>query len=244
MELIEVLQLSHKFYDLSDGAFDVSCGNLYAFWKELIKKGKIKDFPSKEKIAQLKNTCGMENIEVNVPRGTVLIKKGGLKIDLGAIAIGYMVDRAVAKLKEKGIKNALINAGGDIYCLGNNRDRPWKVGIKDPKNDGSMVASENLIDRAITTSGNYEQFFEFPAAGRKNKRYSHLIDPHTGFPVENGILSVSVIADDCLSADSLATSFFVMGIEGIKKFIAKNNLEIKILVVSDNEKAESVFVFN
>ncbi|UCG35056.1 MAG: FAD:protein FMN transferase [Candidatus Omnitrophota bacterium] len=232
-ELIEVLILAKEVYRMTNGAFDVSCGRLYAFWKDLTKQKDVGEFPSRKEIGKLKALCGMEYIELNPQKKTVSIKREGLKIDLSGIAKGYMVDKAVGKLKAKGIESALINAGGDIYCLGKNGKKPWRVGIKDPQQRGVLIKSEELQNEAVATSGGYEQFFEF-----KEKKYSHLIDPRSGFPVSNSVLSVSVVRNNCVTADSLATAFFVMGPEKIEKFLANKRYNIKVFVVSENSKGE------
>jgi thiamine biosynthesis lipoprotein len=236
-ELFEAILLAKEVYNLSDKTFDVSFGALYEFWKNLIKKKKIKKFPSQKEIERIKELGGMQYLEINEKERTITIKKKGLKIDLGALAKGYMVDKAVLKLKEKGIDSALINAGGDIYCLGKNRERFWKVGIKDPKKNG-IIKVETLFNEAIATSGNYEQFFEF-----NKKKYSHLIDPRTGYPVKNNILSVSVITKNCVSADALSTAFFIMGLEGIKKFFSQHPSTMRIFVITEEKGKENIYIF-
>jgi thiamine biosynthesis lipoprotein len=235
-ELIEVLRLSKQVYELTDGAFDVSKGTLYNFWKKIIRKRKIVDFPSKEKINEMKSLGGMDNILIK--DGSVIIKRRGLKIDLSGIAKGYMVDKATLKLKEKGIDSALINAGGDIYCLGKNGKKLWRVGIKDPQKVKRVLTIQQLEDEAIATSGGYEQFFEF-----KGKRYSHLINPISGFPVQNNILSVTVISKNCTTADSFATAFFIMGLEGIKSFFSKNLSTMKVFVVVKQKEGQHIYIF-
>ncbi|MFH1504755.1 MAG: FAD:protein FMN transferase [Candidatus Omnitrophota bacterium] len=265
-ELIEVLSLSRQTYLMSNGVFDVSNGALYSFWKELIQKEDVESFPLAEEINKLKQFGGMESIELNLEENTVLIKNKGLKIDLSAIAKGYMVDKAVQKLKQAGIDSALINAGGDIYCLGKPesfkkesinpvRSKPpwagaakrasngvnsfWRVGIKDPGELAGIIENQVLLNEAIATSGDYEQFFEF-----NGEKYSHLINPKTGYPVKNNILSVSVVTQNCTTADSLASAFFVMGLEGIKEFLSKTPSTMRIFVVFlDENNKKSIRVF-
>ncbi|MDD5584547.1 MAG: FAD:protein FMN transferase [Candidatus Omnitrophica bacterium] len=236
-ELLEVLRLSFQVNTMSNGAFDVTYGKLYEFWKERIKKGAVETFPSSEEIAALKEFGGMNNIVIDESAGTVLIKKKGLKIDLGGIAEGFMVDKAVLKLKEKGIDSALINAGGDIYCLGTNRGKPWRIGVKDPQGFDSIIQSEQLVDEAIATSGDYEQFFNY-----QGKRYSHLISPRTGFPVANAIVSVSVVTKNCTSADSLGAAFFVMGMEEVRQFLARSPSTMRIFIITEDERGRHLQV--
>jgi len=237
-ELLEILKLSQQLNEMTTGAFDVSYGSLYDFWKELIKKGDIKELPSKETIDSIRKNCGMDKIKINANDSTVTIAKEGLKIDLGAIAEGYMVDRAVMALKKKAIASALINAGGDIYCLGTNRGKIWRIGIKNPSEVEGIIENEALVDEAMTTSGNYEQFFDFSGA-----RYSHIIDPRTGFPVSSSVVSVSVITKNCTTADSLATAFFVSGINGVNEFLSKYPSTMRIFLVTQEGKHKRVHVF-
>ncbi|MCK9614874.1 MAG: FAD:protein FMN transferase [Candidatus Omnitrophica bacterium] len=237
-ELLEVLRLSQQLNQMTNGAFDVSYGSLYDFWKELIKKGSIKELPSKETIDSIMKNCGMDKIKIDAADSTVTLQKEGLKIDLGAIAEGYMVDKAVIALKKKGISSALINAGGDIYCLGTNRKNPWRVGIKNPSEIEGIIENEDLVDEAITTSGNYEQFFDLGG-----KRYSHIIDPRTGFPVATHVISASVITKNCTTADGLATAFFVGGISGVNDFLSKYRSTMRIFLVTQEGKQKRVHVF-
>ncbi len=237
-ELIEVLLLSQQVYQLTDGSFDVSRGKLYSFWKGLIEKKNIKRLLSSAEVDKIKELGGMSFIEINTEDSTVTIKKKGLMIDLSGIAKGYMVDKAARRLKKEGISSALINAGGDIYCLRKDKDSYWKVGIRDPESKEGIVDTVLLSDEAIATSGNYQQFFFY-----KGKRYSHIINPKTGFPVSNNILSTTVVTKNCTTADSLATAFFVMGVKGIKEFLERVPSTMKIFVITETKEGRKMYVF-
>jgi len=237
-EMIEVLELARQVYTMTHGAFDASAGALFKYWKDLIKKGSIDGFPGPAAVEKMKKLSGMDQIVIDKDRLTVTIKKKGLLIDLGGIAEGYMVDKAAQKLKEAGIHSALINAGGDIYCLGYNHGAPWSVGIKDPDSLEGILESEPLVNEAITTSGDYEQFVEY-----KGKKYSHLIDPRTGYPVDNGVDSVTVIAKNCVTSDALATAFAVMGERGIESFLKENPSTMRIFLISENNGKKNIRVF-
>lgn len=237
-ELIEILELSRQMNELTKGAFDISYGALYDYWKKRIKEKNITQLPAKEEIEIIKQLCGMDNIAIDKEAQTVLIKKPGLKIDLGAIAKGYIVDKAVAKLKEAGITSALINAGGQIHCLGLNNGIPWRIGIKNPENLKGVIDQEILIDESIATSGGYEQFFKIG-----NKTYSHLIDPRTGYPVENNLTSVSVISKNGTTCDGLSTGFFVLGLDGIRQFLAMNKSTMRIFVVTKDDNGVRTQIF-
>jgi len=149
-----------------------------------------------------------------------------MKLDLGAIAKGFAVDVAVKKLKELGVNSCLINAGGEIYCLGRKHGKPWKVGVKHPRSS-DMIEYLELENKAVATSGDYEQFFLL-----QDTHYSHIIDPRTGCPADSGIVSVTVIADDCLTADALATSIFILGKTDSRELI-KNFSNIKTIIFNE-----------
>lgn len=237
-ELINILKIAKDLNDLSVGAFDVSHGALFKLWKDMIKAGDIRSLPTDEDIQKMKALGGMENIVIDSSNSTVTINKKGMSIDLGGIADGYMVDSAVGKLKENKIDSALIDVGGDIYCLGTNRGEPWRVGVRDPGVVADILEQELLVDEAVTTSGNYEQFFDF-----NGKRYSHLIDPRTGYPVQNSVVSVTVVTKNCVSADGLATAFFVLGEEGVARFIAMRPSTMRIFMVVENGGNRKIRIF-
>jgi len=220
-ETLFVLEKAKEFWQLTDGAFDVSVGPLLDIWG--FSQHNYRLAPDNE-IKKTLRLVGQDKILIDKKQGLVRFKIKGMKIDLGGLAKGYAVDRAVLKLKEAGIKNALINAGGDIYCLGDKNGQLWKVAVKDPRKEG-FLTYYSLADKAIATSGDYEQFFEVD-----NKRYSHIFDPKTGYPASYGIISVTVISDDCLTADALATSTFVLGEEKAKELAKKLNSQIVNIV--------------
>ena len=239
-DLIQLIKLSKELSILTNGTFDISHGRLYSFWKEIIKKGKIDKLPNKVEIEELKDKGGNRFIDINLKKSTVLIKKKGLRLDFGAIAKGFMVDKAIEKLKQNNINSALINFGGDIYCLGKNNNRPWVVGINDYKKQGKTIKEERVINKAIVTSGNYEQFFDF-----NQRRLSHIINPISGYPVENDVVSVTVIAASCAKADALATAFFVIGVKRTSKLLVKNNFKnkVEVFIITEDSGKREVYLF-
>ena len=237
-DLIDIIEISIDIDNQTDGIFDISCGVLYEFWKSFIKDESVITFPNKAKIDEMLSLCGNEYVEVRPDDETITIAKKGLKIDLGGIAKGFMVDKAVFKLKQRGINHVLINAGGDIYCLNEDGKNPWSIGIKNPNFKEETVSQYNLVDKAVATSGGYEQFFTY-----KDKRYSHLIDSSTGYPVQNNILSISVISNKCALSDALATAFFAMGIDKIKQFIERSKIFIKVIVIVQAKEGQQVYTF-
>ena len=146
-------------------------------------------------------------VKLDRAAGTVSFAKEGVRINLGGIAKGYVVERGVDLLRHRGIENAIVTAGGDSRLLGDRRGRPWMVGIRDPRNDGEVTISIPLVNEAISTSGDYERYFD-----EDGVRYHHIITPSTGEPA-GGVQSATVFGPDAVITDALSTSVFVMGVE-------------------------------
>lgn len=216
-----IIKKAKEFWQLSGGAFDISVAPLADLWGFSDKKFVL---PKREEIKKILSLVGSDKIILTDKDNVVEFKLPGMKIDLGAIAKGYAVDCAVNKLKEAGIKNCLINAGGQIYCLGSRFGRAWTIAIRDPHKAGIIDYLE-LKDKAVATSGDYEQYFT-----RDNKRYSHIFDPQSGYPADSGVVSVTVVSQEGLAADALSTSIFVLGkakgMELARKF---PGVEVKII---------------
>jgi thiamine biosynthesis lipoprotein len=224
-DTLYVLQKAKEFWQLSDGAFDITVGPLMDLWGFTDKKYYL---PKKEEINRALSKVGFDKIIFNIDDNVVEFKVLGMKIDLGAIAKGYAVDCAVKKLKEHRIKSCLINAGGQIYCLGDKFGRPWNIAVRGPRNKGFWDYLK-LKDKAVATSGDYEQYFI-----NNGKRYAHIFNPKTGYPSHSGIVSVTVIAPDGLTADALSTSIFILGKDkGLKLAKKFNNVDVEIIEEKD-----------
>jgi len=239
-ELMECIKEAEKIYKLTGGFFDISKARLYKFWKGVIKeRKKIEDFTAlKETVEELKKDS-FSDILIDETHKKITLRRKGLKLDLGGIAKGYIIDKVVERLKKEGIESALIDVGGDIFCLGKYKNRKWRIGIRDPQDKNKIIFAFSLTNQAVATSGGYEQYFEF-----KKKKYSHLINPLTGFPQDNKILSVTVAAEKATLADSLATAFSVMGYEKIKEFIRKHReLKIEVFLVLMEKGREKLYHF-
>lgn len=197
-----VLQKALALCKITDGALDVTVLPLVELWKTFKGRDKIPD-EAAVKTALLSG--GFENILLD-EAGFLAFAKDGVRLDLSAIAKGYAVDEAVKTLRENGVKNCLVDAGGDIYCMGGGPgSKGWRVGIRHPREE-KVIKTLVIKDKAVATSGDYEDFF---IAG--GKRYSHIIDPRSGYPVSGVPMSATVIAPDCITADALATAIMVMG---------------------------------
>lgn len=216
-----IIKRSVEFWKLSGAAFDITVAPLITLWGFTDKKYTV---PSAEQIKNTLRLVGSDKIILNEADNMIEFSVSGMKIDLGAIAKGYALDCAAKKLKENNIKSCLINAGGQVYCLGDKFGNPWRIAVKDPRHDGVIDYLE-LKDRSASTSGDYEQYFI-----KDSKRYSHILDPKTGYPVNSGIISVTVIASDGLTADALSTAIFVLGKEKGEILAAKiPDSEVKII---------------
>ncbi|MCK4532841.1 FAD:protein FMN transferase [bacterium] len=206
-QLYSLLKQSCRVGGLTGGAFDITIAPLSVLWKEKIAKQKV---PDKEDIFSLQELVNYKNI-VFEDNNQVYFKKEGMAVDLGGIAKGYAVDCAVRVLKEYRIKDALINAGGDVFVLGKDKDEKWSIALQHPRLKEEILGTLNLENKAIFTSGDYERFFE-----KKGIRYHHIIDPRTGSPAVECI-SVTIIADNSAVADGLATGILVLDSgEGMK----------------------------
>ncbi len=204
-ELFDLIEHSLMISELTDGAFDISYASMDKIWKF---DGSIKNMPSQKAISNSVKKVGYKNIVLNSAKQTVFLKLEGMKIGFGAIGKGYAADKAKELLISKGVKAGIINASGDMNTWGKQPDgNDWKVAITNPMNKEKAFALLPISDKAIVTSGNYEKYVMI-----KGKRYSHIINPKTGYP-STGIISVSVIAASAELADALATSIFVMGVD-------------------------------
>jgi len=226
-ELFELIERSLQISRLTDGAFDISYASMDRIWKF---DGSMKTIPSKENINASVEKVGFKNILLDKENLTVFLKNKGMRIGFGAIGKGYAADKAKDLLKSQGVPAGIINASGDMNTWGKQPNgEEWKVAIKNPLNKNKVFTMLPVYERAVVTSGNYEKYVTF-----NGKRYSHIIDPRTGYP-SSGIVSVSVLSPSAELADALATSIFVMGIDTGLNFI--NQLKnIECIIVDDQGK--------
>lgn len=221
-----VLQKSKEIFEASKGAFDPTIMPLVNAWGFGPEDREMPDSSEVQKLKKLVNFnyIGFDSVHV-------WKKKSGVELDFSAIAKGYGVDVVGNFLRQKGIKNFLVDIGGEITCKGiNDRGIPWTTGIEDPQvqfNERKIVAAIEVSDKAIATSGNYRNFYV-----KDGRKYAHTISPFTGYPVQHSLLSATVIADSCMTADGFATAFMVLGVEP----------SIKILDV--HPELEAYFIFS
>ncbi len=201
-ETIFVLKRALEFAALSEGAFDPTVAPLLELWGF---GGAAPAVPSVAQLARALELVDYRMVELDEELKTVFLPRRGMKLDLGGIAKGYIVDRGLELARGAG-SAAFINAGGDISVLGRKPGGgDWRIGVQDPRDSGSLVAIINLDAGSVATSGDYQRFFEV-----EGERFHHILDPDTGMPA-SGLFSVSIVAPDATTADALATSVFVLG---------------------------------
>ena len=208
-ELFELIRRSLDISVLTLGAFDVtyeSVGQHYDF--------RNRQRPDAELVAEVRKLISWKFVELDQAAGTVSFREQGVRINLGGIAKGYVVERGANILRMNGVEHGIVTAGGDSRLLGDRRGQPWMVGIRDPRKDGQVAISVPLEGEAISTSGDYERYFE-----EDGVRYHHILQPSTGSPA-SGVHSATVFGPDAVFTDALSTSVFVMGVDKGLRLIA------------------------
>lgn len=221
-ELFNLIERSIAISKLTDGAFDITYASMDKVWRY---DGSMKELPSDEVIKNSVSKVGYENIIMNKEEQTVYLSKKGMKIDFGANGKGYAADKAKDLLITKGASSGIINASGDMNTWGKQPNgNDWTVAITNPFNKNKAFGILPITNGAVVTSGDYEKFVVL-----NGKRYSHIIDPRTGYP-STGIISVTVFAKSAELADALATAVFVMGTEvGLDRINQLPNIECIII---------------
>lgn len=209
-ELFDVIRASLEFSQLTGGAFDVtyaSVGYLYDF--------RARQRPTEAQISAALPGVDWRNVRLDPAALTVRFEKPGMRIDLGGIAKGYAVDRAIALLQARGVAHALVTAGGDSRLIGDRFGRPWIVGIRHPDDAKRIITRIPLVDTAMSTSGDYERYFD-----ENGVRYHHIIDPKTGHSASK-VRSATILAPTAMQTDGLSKTAFVLGAEEALKIIEK-----------------------
>ena len=226
---LDVYKLAMQISADTDGAFDITVAPLVNAWGFGFRKGTQ---PSSSQVDSLRQIVGYQ--KVTFEDGRIKKKDPRIMLDCSAIAKGYGCDVVAKYLCGRGIKNFMVEVGGEIVTSGLNPDRlPWKVGVTKPSEDSLNTNYElqtilNVTDKAMATSGNYRNFYY-----KGGKKYAHTIDPKTGYPVQHNILSATVLAKRCAEADAYATSFMVMGLEKVQKVMARHPELMAYIIYSD-----------
>jgi len=228
-EVFQLIKRCQFISKITQGAFDISYGSLdKRFWNFDLNMTSLPDPKVAKKAVELIN---YENIILDETHKTVFLKNKGMRIGFGGIGKGYAAEMAKKKLIENNVLNGIVNASGDLTAWGfQENGEAWTIGVADPNQRTSIFSTFKITNKAVATSGNYEKFITI-----NNKRYSHTIDPKTGYPI-SGIKSVTILAENAEIADALATPVTVMGIEVGMNFI--NQLKtIGCIIIDDNDKS-------
>ena len=227
-----VFETSKQVFDETNGRFDPTIGAVVNAW-DFGPEGKIEQLDS-VKIKDLMQSVGLNKVSVE---GFLITKPSATKIDFNAIAKGYGVDQIGYFLDSKNVSNYLVEIGGEIVCKGINSSKgtPWKIGIQNPniESDIPFLNSVELNNKAMATSGTYRKY----KIDKNGRRYTHIIDAKTGYPSRSNILSISVIAENCMTADAYATALQTMNLEELSNFL-NNHPELKVYIIFENENKE------
>ncbi len=204
-DVLDALTIAHQVSDWTGGAFDVTFGVLTDLWK-FDYQDQAAVVPDRSDVLERLPLINYRNLEVDDRARTAFLRRKGMRVNLGGIGKGYAVDRAVSILRGRGFRNFMIQAGGDMYVAGRRGDRPWRLGIRDPRGPADRSFAElDLSDGTFSTSGDYERFFM-----KDGRRYSHIIDLSRGEPAQL-CRSVTLVTDRAVIADALAKGVFIMG---------------------------------
>lgn len=225
-EVFELIRRSLRISSLTDGAFDITYGSLdKRFWNFDKAMTSLPDAETAKKTVSL---IDYRNVILDIENQTVFLKEQGMRIGFGGIGKGYAAEQAKNVLIKNGVKSGIVNAAGDLTTWGNQPNgKPWTIAIADPDTQNNAFSYLNISDMAVATSGNYEKYVMIDG-----KRYSHTIDPKTGFPV-SGIKSVTIICPNAEIADAMATPVTVMGVEVGLSLINQMH-QIACIIIDDN----------
>lgn len=224
-----VIKKSIEFSNISNDTFDISVGPLIDLWSIGTDNAKV---PNKEEIENILPLVDYSKILLNDENLSVKLSEENMKIDLGGIAKGYAADKIYDYLKSENIKSAIINLGGNILTLGSkNNDQPFSIGIQDPTMPrGNSIGNIKVSNKSVVTSGIYERYIE-----KDNKIYHHMLNPHTGYPFENNLNSVTIVSDESIICDALSTTTFGLGLDNGMKLIESLDNVDAIFITKDKK---------
>ena len=208
-ELLMVVEKAIDYKTRTNGVFDISIKPLKDLWQDAGMRGSL---PTQSALDAAREKVDARAIALDRSAGSISFRKPGMAIDLGGIVKGYAADRAALILKQHGIAHAIVSVGSGMYCLGGKSEgHPWMIAIRNPRDKTANIYELSITDKGIDTSGDYERFFLLGG-----KRYSHIIDPRSGLPIGDAIVSATVLAADSMIADIYATTLCILGEEGLR----------------------------
>ena len=210
-ETMELLTFAKDLYGRTGGYLDVTVGPLIDLWD--IRNGG--HYPAEGELSRALGLLGMDDLVLDEAKGTAYLMRPGMRVDLGALAKGYIADKVKALLLDRGVESGVIDLGRNILLIGEKPgEAPFSIGIQSPTDAGKLLRVLSLRDKSLVTSGTYERYFE-----RDGVRYHHVLDPFTGFPADRGLLAVTVLSSSSLWGDGLSTACLLLGVEGGRALI-------------------------
>lgn len=227
-DLLKVVRKGLHYSEVSDGLFDLTVGPLMKAWKMNSEDGAI---PAPADLARARALVNWRDIVVDGQAHTIYLRRPGMRLDVGALLKGYAADELAGILKARGVRSAILDLGGNIYAMGSRPDgTPWRIGIQNPDaSRGESLGVVQVRGKTVESSGSYEHFFI-----QNGKRYHHIMDTRTGFPVDNGVDQVTVISDSSLDADGLGTTLFCMG--PVKGMALARSLGVDVIMVTESRE--------
>ncbi len=217
-ETYYLIERALEFCKETDGAVDITIAPLVDTWGFNHKEEARENKPSDEEINEALDKVNYKNV-ILLDNNMIKLEGEGTKIDLGFIAKGYIADKLKEYLVSNNVKSAIISLGGNIVVIGSKPDgNDYNIGIKDPGNYGDIIQSLKVSDKSVVTSGTYERYVEYSGV-----KYHHILDTKTGYPVDNGVQSVTIVSDSSLEGDALSTICLILGEEDAKKILDKYN---------------------
>lgn len=221
----ELLKLSLEYSEMTEGAFDITVGTLKELWEDCSKAERV---PTSEEIGNALSFVGFEGLSID--NSTLEKSHKETALDFGAVGKGYGAQKIAELLEKKGVGGAILSFGGNVALVGSKQNgKPYKVGVKDPQNPDGVIGYLSLDGGFVSVSGDYERYIEIG-----EKKYNHIIDPNTGFPVDNGVHSVCVVSDDGPLADALSTALFVMGKDKAMDFYSSEKCDFEAVFVTED----------
>ncbi|GAA0123131.1 MAG: FAD:protein FMN transferase [Clostridium argentinense] len=228
-DTFNIIKSGLNYGKISNGNFDITIGPIVKLWGIGSENARV---PSEKEISEKKSLINYNDIVIDDEKSSIFLKKPNMIIDLGGIAKGYAADEIKNLLIDNGVKSAMVNLGGNLYILGNKPNgNQWKIGIQDPNGGNNDTVGNMLVnDKSIVTSGTYQRFLEVDG-----KLYHHILNPETGYPYENDLLSVTILSNTSMDGDALSTSTFALGREKGLEFVnSLENIEA-IFITKDKE---------
>lgn len=228
-DTFKVLKMGKEFGDISNGHFDITIGPLSKLWNIGTPEAKV---PTEDELKETLPLIDYSKLTLDEKNKTAKLENDGMMVDLGGIAKGYAADEVAKVLKENGVKNAIINLGGNVFTLGKSTNNTeWNIGIQNPfEGRGDAVGSVKVENKSIVTSGIYERYVE-----ENGKKYHHILNPKTGYPYDNEIAGVTIITDESILGDALSTTVFSLGLHEGLDFINKRKDAEAIFITKDNK---------